>query len=367
MAQQAKVLATTPLAYWPANEGTGLAIADASGNGYHATASGITWAKGGPGGDWSPVFAGAAYINLLAAGMGAAWPYASGTIMAWAKLTDWSGATQRYILRGYNDPIDSEYRLYKNAANAFRAAYYPPSTPIGINTTPFAPGDWFPVVYQWDVASGKLWLKLAGGAKVEASGIQAFASDLIYLRAGTSWLGSLSDIAVWSRLLTDTELSSLEVYSVADKGKAIFTLMDYDREKTAVQIHHVALTAGNFAATETLLDALRDAIAQMTLGTMVQTRYGNEDLLSITPASDEQAQREAKWLVSYHDTTSLISYSCEIGTADFDQLDPGDRKHAHIGDSGIVDGFITAFEAVAKSPTGGAVVVDEITLVGRNV
>lgn len=154
---------------------------------------------------------------------------------------------------------------------------------------------------------------------------------------------------------------------MADKGYSSFSLLDYDGESTSFGINHVALTAGNYAATETLLDALRDAAAQMTLGTMAKTHYGNTDLLSITLPSDMAAQRELKWLISYHDTTSLKRYSVELGTADIDQLDPNDRAHAEIGDGGIVDGFIAAFEAVVKSPTGGAVVVDEITLVGRRV
>jgi hypothetical protein len=154
---------------------------------------------------------------------------------------------------------------------------------------------------------------------------------------------------------------------MADKGVSYFSQIDYDSEVTSFNIHHVALTAGNFAATETLLDSLRDAMAAITLGNVSKTRYGNEDLLSITPASAVTAQRELKWLVSYHDITSLLRYSVEIGCADTDQLDPNDRAHAEIGDAGLVDAFITAFEAVAKSPTGGAVVVDEITLVGRPV
>lgn len=154
---------------------------------------------------------------------------------------------------------------------------------------------------------------------------------------------------------------------MADKGYSAFQQTDYDGEKTTFGINHVALTAGNYAATETLLDSLRDAMAAITLGTVSETRYGNTDLLSITLPSDQAAQRELKWLVAYHDTTSLKRYSVEIGCADTDQLDPNDRAHAEIGDAGLVDAFITAFEAVAKSPTGGACVVDEITLVGRRI
>jgi len=154
---------------------------------------------------------------------------------------------------------------------------------------------------------------------------------------------------------------------MADKGIMTVSQIDFDSEVTTAQFNVAAFTVGNFTAKEALCDALRDALAAITIGTVSKTVYGNVDLLSITPASAEAAQRELKWLVSYHDSTSLKRYSIEIGCADTDQLDPNDRAHAEIGDSGLVDAFVTAFEACVLSPTGGACVVDEITLVGRPV
>lgn len=154
---------------------------------------------------------------------------------------------------------------------------------------------------------------------------------------------------------------------MADKGRMTVQFLDYDSEVSSFQVGVAALTSANFTAQETAMDALRDAAAAITLGNTSQTVYANVDKLSITPASDQTAQRELKWLVSYHDTTSLNRFSCELPTADPDQLDPNDRAHAEIGDGGLVDAFVAAFEAVVKSPDGGSVVVDEITLVGRRV
>jgi hypothetical protein len=152
---------------------------------------------------------------------------------------------------------------------------------------------------------------------------------------------------------------------MADVGFMTISQIDYDGEVTNTRLFNVAITAANFAAQETLKDSLRDSIAAITLGTVSKTVYGNEDLLSVTLPSDTEAQRELKWLVQYHDTTSLKLYSCEIGCADVSYLDANDRKHANIGAAGAIDTFITNFQAVVKSPTGGAVLVDEITLVGR--
>lgn len=309
----------------------------------------------------------AALTDILTEELEDNFPYNQGTLILWAKSDTWGGADSQ-VLIDFNRAANpySDIRVWRSAPNTVACSY----TAAGAGRTlsgSVSGSEWLPIFFQWDTNGHSLATKINFAAKQTlAVPLLGPMSEISLAQLIVSFTGQLQYIALYDTLLADEVLSDLEVM-VADVGKSVFTLIDYDSEKTAVQIHHVALTAGNFAATETLLDALRDATAAITLGNMAHTRYGNEDLLSVTPASDEQAQREAKWLVSYHDTTSLKSYSVEIGTADFDQLDPNDRKHAHIGDAGLVDAFVTAFEAVAKSPTGGAVVVDEITLVGRNV
>lgn len=148
-------------------------------------------------------------------------------------------------------------------------------------------------------------------------------------------------------------------------GKASFSQADYDGEVTTTSVTVPALTAANFDSQATLRNALMAAIQGITLGEYQRTEFGNVVLSSISPSNDTAAQREKKWLVDYHDTTSLKRYSFEIGCADTDQLDAQDRAHAEIGDAGVVDAFVSAAEAYILSPTGGAIVVDEITFVGR--
>jgi len=319
---------------------------------------------------YSPVFHWfgpySAPANIFTAPLAAGFPYAQGTLILWVKKADWAAAGSQLAINFNRDDPYSDIRIRKSAANTVAMTYSAGGSSRTL-TGAASGADFLPLIFQWDTVGKAIYAKINFAAKQTLAAPEMVAlSTLTVATLLSTFVGELQNAALYDTLLSDTVLADLEV-AVADKGKSVFTLIDYDGEKTAVQVHHVALTAGNFAATETLLDALRDAMAQITLGTMANTRYGNEDLLSITKASDQEAQREAKWLVSYHDTTSLLSYSLEIGTADFDQLDPNDRKHADIGDAGVVDGFVTAFEAVAKSPTGGAVVIDEITLVGRNV
>jgi len=142
---------------------------------------------------------------------------------------------------------------------------------------------------------------------------------------------------------------------------------DYDNEQSNARLRVTAITAANHDAQTALHSALRVAIAGIVNGVLVKDMYGNEQLVALGPATDQTTQRELKWLVQYHDTTSLQKLSVELPCADVAVLDPNDRAHAEIGDADAVDAFITAFEAVVLSPTAHAVHVDEITLVGRRV
>lgn len=154
---------------------------------------------------------------------------------------------------------------------------------------------------------------------------------------------------------------------MANKGFIGQTWVDYDNESSTVRLNVPAITAANHDAQTALHSALRIAIATMVKGVLIKNTYGNEDRVALGPATDQDAQRELKWLVSYHDVTTLKRYSVELPCADVTQLDPNDRAHAHIGDGGEVDDFVTAFEAAVISEVGNTVVVDEITLVGRRL
>lgn len=145
------------------------------------------------------------------------------------------------------------------------------------------------------------------------------------------------------------------------------TLQDYDSEKTVFRIHTTDLNAGNIAAQLTLQANLGSAINNITLGTLYNIRYGNEVVTPGAAPVDPFAQREIKWLIGYRDTVAGGLYTVELGTADLDQLDPNNRNSAHIGDAGVVDQFITDFEAYALSPLGNAVDIEYIRPVGRNL
>lgn len=154
---------------------------------------------------------------------------------------------------------------------------------------------------------------------------------------------------------------------MATSGRANITYADYNGEKSTVGVNTITPTAANFDAQVSAFVALQDAIAAITVGLKLGTSLAIVNTVAMGQAITEIAQREVKWLVQYHDGTTFKRYTTEIPCADPTLLDPNDRANAEIGDAGPVDSFISAFEAFARTPSGNAPVVDEITLVGRNV
>jgi hypothetical protein len=152
-------------------------------------------------------------------------------------------------------------------------------------------------------------------------------------------------------------------------SKATIRYNDYTPERSTVQVTGTTLSAANFDAQSSGIIALMDAIAGITIGLRVGYDFGNtfEIVGAGTPAENEYAQREAKWLVKYHEVTGGAKRSVEIPCPDLSKLDPNARGKAEIGDGAEVDAFVSAFEAFVKTDSGGNVVVDEIVHVGRNI
>lgn len=164
-------------------------------------------------------------------------------------------------------------------------------------------------------------------------------------------------------------------------GGGSFTLMDYNREKASVGFNTAAITAVSIAGTLTQFGALRAAIEGITLGVVAaEALYVNRTKLSNVPPASVLAQRESKWLVVYEDTTEFFDdpvnsipnagyrgiFNVEIPTADL----AGVTMVTNTDDADITVGpmatFVTAFEALVKSPYGGDVNVTRVIHVGRN-
>jgi hypothetical protein len=143
--------------------------------------------------------------------------------------------------------------------------------------------------------------------------------------------------------------------------------LDFSNEKSAVGVPVTTLTAGNFTAEMANLVTLSAALAAVTLGNLVGFTVEAERLvnLGIAPVN-VNAQREKKWLVRYHDATTLTKYTAEIPCADLsillaasDFADPA---------SGPFVALKAAWETVVRSPDDNNLTIfDSMQFVGRRL
>lgn len=157
-----------------------------------------------------------------------------------------------------------------------------------------------------------------------------------------------------------------------------FSILDYDGERSNTSLTTGNITAVSLPGTLTQWGTLRSALDGIILGTVSQEWLKVFDTkISNTLPSEKAAQRESKWLVVYEDTTAFFDdpvnsipnegykkvFTLEIPTADLSLLETN-KDTMNIA-SGAGQTFVTAFEAIAKSPYGGAVNVLEVRHVGR--
>ena len=162
-------------------------------------------------------------------------------------------------------------------------------------------------------------------------------------------------------------------------GLYSLTVNDYDGEKTVTKINTGAVTAVSLPGLLTQIGNLRDAIDDLIIGVeQKETLTVFSTILNQDLPTSEFAQRETKWVVRYHDNTQFFDapvnaipnegylkpFDIEIGTADLSLLENNNDFLALDGTEAAA--FVTAFEAMARSPYGGVVVVDSIQQVGRN-
>ena len=159
------------------------------------------------------------------------------------------------------------------------------------------------------------------------------------------------------------------------RSKSSFTVSqtDYDGEVTSTSVLTTQLTTANAAVELPKLATLKTAIDGISLGTVNKTVTVWETLPISAPGvrpSDQNAQRETKWLIRYYDTTTFREFSAEVGCADLSLL--SENKNAinlldgQAPASGPFADFKTAFEACVSSPDGNAVKLIEAMHVGRN-
>jgi len=154
--------------------------------------------------------------------------------------------------------------------------------------------------------------------------------------------------------------------------------IDYSNETSDAQVNFPNITPANLAAAETAVANYVTAVTPLTLGNIGRRVFPVVIPSANIAPTDENAQREVKWLVGYKDTTQFLdagntianpgfgkNYTHTIPTAnpvgqlqtnsDFANLDTDEWQ-----------AWIAVFHASFKSPTGGTPAVTYAKFVGRD-
>lgn len=164
-------------------------------------------------------------------------------------------------------------------------------------------------------------------------------------------------------------------------GRYNLRLLDHSNEGSNFEVQTGAVTAVSLPGLLTQIGTFRGAVDGITDGTIQKESLKVFDTpLGNTPPVSDVSHRERKWLVRYEDTTAFFDdpvnaipneafgrvYTFSIPCADPAGKLLANSDMADLADAAIA-AFVTAFEAMGRSPAGGAVNVLSIELVGRNL
>lgn len=155
-------------------------------------------------------------------------------------------------------------------------------------------------------------------------------------------------------------------------GQISFFVRDHTNERTSFSLPTSDLTAANIDSEFTEALAVQTALAGVCLGNIIRRNHQavSATLMADAPAADEQAQREAKAMMIYHDSITFEPGRAEIPCIDLTQQlanSPGvfyDVQFAGQEDPAWGT-FVTAVEATTVGPGGNAVVVTRIYHIGK--
>lgn len=139
------------------------------------------------------------------------------------------------------------------------------------------------------------------------------------------------------------------------------TYTDYSNEKSVVGINI------DPATTDLDLGTLTTAMDALVLGLAARNDDTEYFRFSNAVPTNPLAKRERKLLIRYEDTTSFRVFTFAIPSYDDSALTPISGTDFYDITAGALATFVTAFEAVAVSPDGGACNVLSAEGVGRNL
>ena len=229
MAYTNKVIALSPIAYWPMAETSGLTMLDASGNGrngaYKGAGEPLLGQTGIGDGRTAPLFDGTNdFANAFSASLQGAFNGAAGTIAQWVKVSAagvWSDGTTRRSLQFQVDALNLVRFGRGTVNNQFTVAYTAAGVTKSITVTTAAPTGWVHFAITWSAAADEVKVYMNGvqqGATQTILGIWlgSLAATLTTIGAngtgGTNpWSGYVAHAAVWDSALSAAQIATLAV------------------------------------------------------------------------------------------------------------------------------------------------------------
>lgn len=148
-------------------------------------------------------------------------------------------------------------------------------------------------------------------------------------------------------------------------SKLTLTTRDFSQETSTTSYEGVDLTAGNFAAQNTLMTALADAQQDISIGHI----FNDARLASVSQIAgvvgSPYAQREMKWLAQFTDDVTGEKHTIEIPCPTLSLLN-GSTDVIDTGDA-LYLAYKAAFEAYYRVNGTNAVTLNGMRLVGRNL
>jgi hypothetical protein len=219
-----KVVALSPIAYWPLDDTSGSTARDASGNGRTGTYSNVTLNAVGPvsGGAAASFNGSTSFVNVYSASLAAAFNGAEGSLMVWGIVSAagvWTNGAEGRLVTLSAD-ASNRVLISKSATdNTLTFQYSAGGVAKTVNHT-FSSTAYFYAALTWSKSNDRARCYVAGaqvGATQTSLGTFAgsLAATLSVIGAQNTtptgvFSGTEAHVAVWSR-----ELSAAEVLSLA--------------------------------------------------------------------------------------------------------------------------------------------------------
>lgn len=208
-----RVLSYAPDIYWPLTESAGVVAVDATGNGRHATYSGVT--LGGEtflNGDRAPSFDGVNdFVNIFSA-INGTYSGATGTVAGWAKANAavWTDAANNRILN-----IQATSSFWISSISGGNNLYFQHISTTSNTTNPGT--NWFHWAVTWSTTLNSTvfyvnGLPIGSGTTGTWSGSLSNSTNVLGASntAGSApWNGSISHVALWSTALDSGAIADL--------------------------------------------------------------------------------------------------------------------------------------------------------------